>query len=211
MPADVGGEPPRASDLDSDSSGSLLTAHGSLDGPDNLDGMAITATEDTTTPASGPPRGARSRTAWLFPTDQPRWARPGLLAVAALAALIFTWGAFHTATNNFYAADARSMSMSWKNFLYGAFDPAGSVTIDKLWGFLWPQALCRSRSSGHHSWALALPEAVEGVISVLVLLPGSRGAGRARSDIARCRRPGCSPSPRSWRPPSATPASRTMP
>ena len=131
--------------------------------------MAITATEHGTSAAHPPPRTARTGPAtWLRPADQPRWARPGLLAVAALAALIFTWGAFHTATNDFYAADARSMSMSWKNFLYGAFDPAGSVTIDKLWGFLWPQALA-VKLFGYHAWALALPEAIEGVITVLVL------------------------------------------
>jgi 4-amino-4-deoxy-L-arabinose transferase-like glycosyltransferase len=131
--------------------------------------MAITATEHGTSAAHPTPRTARTGPAdWLRPADQPRWARPGLLAVAALAALIFTWGAFHTATNDFYAADARSMSMSWKNFLYGAFDPAGSVTIDKLWGFLWPQALS-VKIFGYHAWSLALPEAVEGVITVLVL------------------------------------------
>jgi 4-amino-4-deoxy-L-arabinose transferase-like glycosyltransferase len=102
--------------------------------------------------------------------------------VAALAALIFTWGAFHTATNNFYAADARSMSMSWKNFLYGAFDPAGSVTIDKLWGFLWPQAIS-IKIFGYHAWALALPEAIEGVVSVLVLYRLTR-RWTGRSDVA---------------------------
>lgn len=131
--------------------------------------MAITETEHSSAAARrDPPRAAGLARAWLRPADQPRWARPGLLAVAALAALIFTWGAFHTAANDFYAADARSMSMSWKNFLYGAFDPAGSVTIDKLWGFLWPQALS-VKLFGYHAWALALPEAVEGIVSVLVL------------------------------------------
>lgn len=82
--------------------------------------------------------------------------------------MIFTWGAFHTSTNNFYAAAARSMSMSWKNFLYGSLDPAGSITIDKLWGFLWPQALS-ARVLGFHAWTLALPVALEGIVTVLVL------------------------------------------
>lgn len=102
--------------------------------------------------------------------------------MAALAALIFTWGAFHTTTNNFYAADARSMSMSWKNFLYGSLDPAGSVTIDKLWGFLWPQAIS-AKIFGYSAWALALPEAIEGVISVLVLYRLTR-RWTGRSDVA---------------------------
>ena len=154
-----------------------------LDERASLDRMAITETETTTNSASEPPRSSRSRRpAWLFPSDQPGWARPGLIAVAALAALIFTWGAFHTAVNNFYAADARSMSMSWKNFLYGSFDPAGSVTIDKLWGFLWPQALS-VKIFGYHAWSLALPEAIEGVISVLVLYRLTR-RWTGRSDVA---------------------------
>jgi 4-amino-4-deoxy-L-arabinose transferase-like glycosyltransferase len=129
--------------------------------------MAITVTN--LAPArQRPGRRLDAARSWLRPADQPGWARPGLIAVAAVAAVIFGWGAFHTAPNNFYAADARSMSMSWKNFLYGAFDPAGGVTIDKLWGFLWPQAIS-IKVFGYHSWALALPEAVEGVITVLVL------------------------------------------
>lgn len=133
-----------------------------------LGNMAITVTNPVPTAARAARRldAARAR---LRPTgDQPAWARPGLIAVAALAAVIFGWGAFHTAPNDFYAADARSMSTSWHNFLYGAFDPAGSVTIDKLWGFLWPQALS-VKIFGYHAWALALPEAVEGVLGVLVL------------------------------------------
>ena len=140
---------------------------GVLTGRGTLGSMAITVTNPAPT-AARPGRRLDAARAWLRPADQPGWARPGLLAVAVLAAVVFGWGAFHTTTNDFYAADARSMSMSWKNFLYGSFDPAGSVTIDKLWGFLWPQALS-VKVFGYHAWSLALPEAIEGVITVLVL------------------------------------------
>ncbi|MBC3841571.1 glycosyltransferase family 39 protein [Streptacidiphilus sp. 4-A2] len=60
------------------------------------------------------------------------------------------------------------MTESWKAFLYGSFDPGNTITLDKLPGFLWPQALS-ARLLGFHPWALALPQAVEGVLSVLVL------------------------------------------
>jgi 4-amino-4-deoxy-L-arabinose transferase-like glycosyltransferase len=138
-----------------------------LIGQGTLGGMAITVTNPTSA-RPHPGRRLDSARAWLRPTDQPGWARPGLIAVALLAAAVFGWGAFHTPANDFYAADARSMALNWKNFLYGAFDPAGSVTIDKLWGFLWPQALA-VKIFGYHAWSLALPEAIEGVITVLVL------------------------------------------
>jgi 4-amino-4-deoxy-L-arabinose transferase-like glycosyltransferase len=68
----------------------------------------------------------------------------------------------------FYGAAARSMSESWHDFIFGAFDPAGTVTIDKLPGELWVQALSL-RIFGFHIWALVLPQVVEGVLTILVL------------------------------------------
>jgi 4-amino-4-deoxy-L-arabinose transferase-like glycosyltransferase len=60
------------------------------------------------------------------------------------------------------------MSQSWHDFVFGAFDPAGTVTVDKLPGALWVQALSL-RVFGFHIWALVLPQVVEGVLTVLVL------------------------------------------
>jgi len=68
----------------------------------------------------------------------------------------------------FYGAAARSMSESWHDFIFGAFDPAGTVTIDKLPGALWVQALSL-RIFGFHIWALVLPQVVEGTATILVL------------------------------------------
>jgi len=98
----------------------------------------------------------------------PRYARPALILIAALAALLFTWDIGHSQYHPFYADSVRSMTESWKAFLYGSFDPGNTITLDKLPGFLWPQALS-ARLLGFHPWALALPQAVEGVLSVLVL------------------------------------------
>jgi 4-amino-4-deoxy-L-arabinose transferase-like glycosyltransferase len=106
--------------------------------------------------------------AWRSPPDQPAWARPTLIAIAALAGLAYAWGMNGAALEDFYAAAARSMSMSWHNFLFGSFDPAGTITIDKLPGSLWPQALLL-RIVGFHVWAIVLPQAIEGVITILVL------------------------------------------
>ncbi len=107
-------------------------------------------------------------TPWRSPADQPAWARPALLAVAALAALAYGWGMAGASVESFYGAAARSMSESWHDFIFGAFDPAGTITVDKLPGALWVQALSL-RVFGFHIWALVLPQVVEGVLTVLVL------------------------------------------
>jgi 4-amino-4-deoxy-L-arabinose transferase-like glycosyltransferase len=105
---------------------------------------------------------------WRSPPDQPRWARPALLVVAALAALSYAWGIGSDTLETFYAAAVRSMSQNWHNFFFGAFDPWGTVSIDKLPGAFWVQALS-VRIFGVHPWAFVLPQVLEGTLTVLVL------------------------------------------
>lgn len=99
----------------------------------------------------------------------PAWRRrSAVLLVAGLTGLSYAWELNRDPVEPYYAAAVRSMSMSWHNFIYGAFDPAGTVTLDKLPGSLWLQALA-VRALGFHTWVIALPQAVEGVLTVLVL------------------------------------------
>ncbi len=123
------------------------------------------ATTVLTAPAA--PTGVR-RPPWRSPEGQPPYARPALLVIVATAALLYSWGIGHSQFHTFYANAARSMSESWKAFFFGSFDPGNSITLDKLPGFLWPQALS-ARVFGFHAWALTLPQVIEGVLSVLVL------------------------------------------
>ncbi|HXM57994.1 MAG TPA: glycosyltransferase family 39 protein [Candidatus Dormibacteraeota bacterium] len=105
---------------------------------------------------------------WRSPADQPWWARPALLGIAAMAAVLFAWNITTWGFAPFYSAAARSMSESWLAFFFGSVDPASSITIDKVPGFLWPQALS-ARIFGFHAWALTLPQVIEGVVTVLAL------------------------------------------
>jgi 4-amino-4-deoxy-L-arabinose transferase-like glycosyltransferase len=76
------------------------------------------------------------------------------------------------------------MSMSWHDFIFGAFDPAGTITVDKLPGALWLQALS-VRAFGMHTWAIILPQVIEGIGTVLVLYRAVRRlAGPAAGLIA---------------------------
>ncbi len=126
--------------------------------------------EASSKPAS---TGAPSRR-WLrravflrSPPDQPFWARPTLLVLSGVSAFLYSWRASGY-LEIYYAAAVRSMSMSWHDFLYAAFDPIGSVSTDKLPGAFWVQALS-VRLFGLHDWAIALPQIVEGALTVLVL------------------------------------------
>ncbi|MGH3168747.1 MAG: ArnT family glycosyltransferase, partial [Trebonia sp.] len=104
-------------------------------------------------------------------TPAPRrvWPRRcALLLIAALAGLSYGWAIAQDTLEFYYAAAVRSMSLSWHNFIFGALDPAGTVSLDKLPGAFWIQALA-VRAFGFHPWVIILPQAAEGVLTVLVL------------------------------------------
>jgi 4-amino-4-deoxy-L-arabinose transferase-like glycosyltransferase len=120
---------------------------------------------DALAPAPAAVRRARPRPS---APPEPAYARPALLGILVLAAVLFTWNIRSSNYHPFYSETARSMSLSWKGFVFGSFDPGNTITIDKLPGFLWPQAIS-ARLLGFHPWSLTLPQVVEGVLSVLVL------------------------------------------
>lgn len=94
-----------------------------------------------------------------------RWA---LVLIVALAGLCYAWAIGTEAIEPYYQAAVLSMSASWHDFVYGAFDPAGTITMDKLPGAFWVQALF-VRVLGFHVWVIVLPQVLEGVGTVLVL------------------------------------------
>ncbi|MFI6306121.1 ArnT family glycosyltransferase [Amycolatopsis thailandensis] len=118
--------------------------------------------------AVSPGRGLARLRFWRSPPDQPRWARPALLGIVVLAGALYSWNIGRSGYAHYYSAAVKSMSVSWKAFFYGAFDPGASITLDKLAGAFVPQALS-ARIFGFHEWSLTLPQVVWGVLSVLVL------------------------------------------
>jgi 4-amino-4-deoxy-L-arabinose transferase-like glycosyltransferase len=121
---------------------------------------------------------------WRRMTGQVWLRRLALVAIAALAGLLYAWAVGRDTLEYYYAAADRSMSISWHDFIFGAFDPAGTITVDKLPGALWLQALS-VRAFGMHTWAIILPQVIEGVLTVLVLYRAvARLAGPAAGLIA---------------------------
>ncbi|MGD8815238.1 MAG: glycosyltransferase family 39 protein [Anaerolineales bacterium] len=70
--------------------------------------------------------------------------------------------------NTYYAATVKSMLTSWKNFFFASFEPGGSVTVDKPPLGFWIQAIS-AYFLGVNGFALALPQALAGVLSVPLL------------------------------------------
>lgn len=104
-----------------------------------------------------------------------RWAaRVLVVAATAVAAAVTGWGIADSAsTTTYYAAAVRSMATSWHAFGYAAFDPAGAVSVDKMPGALWVQALS-VRLFGYHSWALLLPQVLAAAGTVPLLYDAVR-------------------------------------
>ncbi len=93
----------------------------------------------------------------------------GLLAIVALGAFLrFYQLGTYTIGNTYYAATVKSMLTSWHNFFYASFEPGGSVTVDKPPLGFWVQAVS-AYFLGINGFALALPQALAGTLSIPVL------------------------------------------
>lgn len=60
------------------------------------------------------------------------------------------------------------MLTSWHNFFYASFEPGGAVSVDKPPLGLWLQAIS-AYFLGMNGFALALPQALAGVLSIPLL------------------------------------------
>jgi len=116
------------------------------------------------------------------------------LVVSGLLVLVLLLGAFLRfynlgaggLGNTYYAATVKSMLVSWHNFFFAAFEPGGSLSVDKPPLGFWVQALS-AYFLGVTGFALALPNALAGVLSIFwsidlsgVLL--ENGPARGRTD-----------------------------
>ncbi len=70
--------------------------------------------------------------------------------------------------NLYYAATVKSMLASWHNFFFAAFEPGGSISVDKPPLGFWVQAVS-AYILGMNGFALALPNALAGVFSIFMV------------------------------------------
>lgn len=95
--------------------------------------------------------------------------RPEVWLLIAISAFLNLWAIDQNGwANEYYSAAVRSMSDSWHNFLYGSFDAAGVMTVDKPPLAFWVQALS-VRIFGFGSGAILVPQALMGIASVVLV------------------------------------------
>ncbi|MEU4523779.1 glycosyltransferase family 39 protein [Amycolatopsis sp. NPDC024027] len=108
--------------------------------------------------------------------------RRPLVVLTLVAGFLHGWGLFRGGTHYYYSAAVRSMSTNWSAFAFGAVDPASSMTVDKLPGGLWIQALF-VRVLGFHSWVLLLPGALAATATVPLLFAAVRRWAGTRAGV----------------------------
>lgn len=95
------------------------------------------------------------------------WMGLGLVILVGAFLRFYHLGSYSIG-NSYYAATVKSMLTSWHNFFFVSFEPGGSVTVDKPPLGFWIQA-ASAYFFGVNGFALALPQALAGVLSIGVL------------------------------------------
>ncbi|MFJ5032105.1 ArnT family glycosyltransferase [Streptomyces sp. NPDC088560] len=125
-------------------------------------------------PRAGEPQRPFFPRLWRGRPEDPRWARPALLALLTATLLLYLYDLSASGyANSFYSAAVQAGSRSWKAFFFGSLDAGNAITVDKPSAFLWPMELS-VRIFGLNSWAILTPEVLMGVGSVAVVYAGVR-------------------------------------
>lgn len=106
--------------------------------------------------------------------QDPRWARPAMWAVLALAAVLYCWNLSGSGyANEYYAAAVLSGTKSWSAMFFGSLDAGNFITVDKPPVALWlMSASCRVFGFG--TLPMLLPVALCGVAAVGVVYSAVR-------------------------------------
>jgi 4-amino-4-deoxy-L-arabinose transferase-like glycosyltransferase len=111
----------------------------------------------------------------------PTWVALALITLGA--ALLRLVHIAQVPPDPFYDAAVRSMGLSWHNFFFGAFEPGGSVSIDKPPVDLWLQ-VASVKLVGFSNTSLKLPEALAGTLAVPLLFLAVRRMWDTRAGLA---------------------------
>jgi len=109
------------------------------------------------------------------------WVAIGAITIGAAVLRLVALG--KVSPDPFYDAAVRSMGQSFHNFFFGAFEPGGSVSIDKPPVDLWLQ-VASVKLFGFSSTTLKLPEVFAGVASVPLLFAAVRRMWSPAAGIA---------------------------
>ena len=98
----------------------------------------------------------------------PAWHQLALGGITIISIFMNFFQLGQNGFGSYYPAAVRSMMDNWHNFFFAAYDPGGFVTIDKPPVGFWLD-VASARLFGFTSFSILLPQALAGVLSVLLL------------------------------------------
>ena len=125
-------------------------------------------TNSTATPLTTPPDEAEQP---IAPPGKKRWFARHRLALGGILLISIVMNFYQLGKNGFgsyYPAAVLSMMDNWHNFFFAAYDPGGFVSIDKPPVGFWLE-VASAKLFGFNSVSILLPQALAGVLSVLLL------------------------------------------
>ncbi|WP_327666939.1 MULTISPECIES: ArnT family glycosyltransferase [unclassified Streptomyces] len=102
------------------------------------------------------------------PDKAPRWSLPALIAVLALATVLYAWNLSGSGMNTFYSGAVWAGTQSWKAWFFGSLDPGNFLTVDKPPFALMVMGLS-CRVLGFGTWQMMAPQIVAGVATIWIL------------------------------------------
>ncbi|MFF7562512.1 glycosyltransferase family 39 protein [Streptomyces pseudovenezuelae] len=118
------------------------------------------------------------------PDRAPRWSLPALLAILALAGVLYGWNLSGNSLNSFYSAAVYSGTQSWKAWFFGSLDAGNFLTVDKPPFALMIMGLS-CRVFGFGTWQMMLPEIAAALGTIWILHTSvKRVFGHAAAAIA---------------------------
>ncbi|MGW0864509.1 ArnT family glycosyltransferase [Streptomyces sp. NPDC002611] len=101
-------------------------------------------------------------------TAAPRWSLPALLAILALAAVLYSWNLSGSSLNSFYSAAVLSGTESWKAWFFGSLDAGNFLTVDKPPFALMVMGLS-CRVFGYGTWQMMLPMVLVALATIWIV------------------------------------------
>ncbi|MFI8889657.1 mannosyltransferase YkcB-related protein [Streptomyces paradoxus] len=123
----------------------------------------MTSATETRLRAAEPPPVPPKNTA-----PAPRWSLPVLLAILALAAVLYSWNLSGAGLNSFYSAAVLSGTESWKAWFFGSLDAGNFLTVDKPPLALMVMGLS-CRALGYGTWQMMAPMILAALATIWIL------------------------------------------
>ncbi|MFD8216593.1 glycosyltransferase family 39 protein [Streptomyces sp. NPDC059697] len=118
------------------------------------------------------------------PEKAPRWSLPALIAIMALATVLYSWNLSGSGLNSFYSSAIYSGTQSWKAWFFGSLDAGNFLTVDKPPLALMVMGLS-CRIFGFGTWQMMLPMIVAALGTIWILHSSvKRVFGHAAAAIA---------------------------